>query len=136
MLILSKSSILMIRQLFLLKVKPKLNRSIRGLWQTVMGILDLPFTAPFYGQDVLDWPAGESRPILVNHDHDVGLLLGSKLAVPGLRKRVTVYDYDSAGYDIHKAANDPQLVDLATACFQTAFKLFKSHKYQLPPQQF
>ena len=101
---------------------------------TVMGILGLPFTAPFYGQDVLHWPADKPRPILVNHDHDVGLLLGNQLAVLGLHKEVTVYDYDDASYKIHKAANDPPLVDLATAYFQTAFELFKSHKYQLPSQ--
>ena len=98
---------------------------------TVMGILGLPFTAPFYGQDVLHWPADKPRPILVNHDHDVGLLLGSKLAVLGLHKTVTVYDYDDVSFDIHKAADDPQLEDLATAYFQTAYELFKSHKYQL-----
>ncbi|NOX25573.1 MAG: LTA synthase family protein [Deltaproteobacteria bacterium] len=93
---------------------------------TVMGILGLPFTAPFYGQDVLHWPVGKPRPILVNHDHDVGLLLGTKLVVLGLHKVVTVYNYDAATYDIHRAAGDPQLVDLATAYFQTAFALFKS----------
>ena len=63
-------------------------------------------------------------------------LLKVKPKTQSLHQRVMVYDYDSAGYDIHKAANDPQLVDLATAYFQTAFELFKSHKYQLPPQQF
>ncbi len=98
---------------------------------TVMGILGLPFTAPFYGQDVLHWPVDKPRPILVNHDHDVGLLLGSKLAVLGLHKSVTVYDYDAQNYKIHKTADDPHLVDLATAYYQTAFELFKSHKYQL-----
>jgi phosphoglycerol transferase MdoB-like AlkP superfamily enzyme len=97
---------------------------------TVMGILGLPFTAPFYGQDVLHWPAARPRPILINHDHDVALLLGKKLAVLGLHKAVTVYDYDPATYKIHKTANDPALVDLATAYFQTAFELFESHGYK------
>ena len=101
---------------------------------TVMGILGLPFTAPFYGQDVLHWPADKPQSILVNHDHDVGLLLGNKLAVLGLHKEFTVYAYDPSSYGIHKAADDPRLVDLATAYFQTAYELFESHKYQLPSQ--
>jgi hypothetical protein len=101
---------------------------------TVMGILGLPFTAPFYGQDVLHWPADKPQSILVNHDHDVGLLLGNKLAVLGLHKNFTVYAYDPSSYGIHKAADDPRLVDLATAYFQTAYELFESHKYQLPSQ--
>ena len=101
---------------------------------TVMGILGLSYTSPFYGQDVLHWPAGKERPILVNHDHDVGLLLGSKLAVLGLHKAATVFDYDAVSHEIHKTADDPQLVDLATAYFQTAFDLFEAHEYQLPTQ--
>ncbi len=118
-------------------LKPRVVKTNIGqldIGPTVMGILGLPFTAPFYGQDVLHWPVGKPRPILVNHDHDVGLLLGSKLAVLGLHKTVTVYDYDPDSYDIRETVSDPQLVDLATAYFQTAFELFKSHKYQLAPQ--
>jgi phosphoglycerol transferase MdoB-like AlkP superfamily enzyme len=107
---------------------------------TVMGILGLPFTAPFYGQDVLHWPADKPRPILINHDHDVALLLGSKLAVLGLHKAVNVYDYDEANLSISKTVGDPQslmvdgvpLIDMATAYFQTAFELFKAHGYKLP----
>lgn len=53
---------------------------------TVMGLLGLPYQAPFYGQDVLHIAAGQPRPILLNHDHDVGLLLGDHLVVLGLQK--------------------------------------------------
>jgi phosphoglycerol transferase MdoB-like AlkP superfamily enzyme len=70
---------------------------------TVMGLLGLPFTAPFYGQDVLHWPVGQERSILVNHGRDVALLSGRKLIVLGLHKSVTVFD------------------------------LFKFHQYLLPP---
>jgi len=100
---------------------------------TVMGLLGLPFTAPFYGQDVLHWPAGKERSILVNHGRDVALLSGRKLVVLGLHKSATVFDYDARTYDIHKAAPDPALVDLATAYYQTAFDLFEFHHYLLPP---
>ena len=99
---------------------------------TVMGLLGLPFTAPFYGQDVLHWPAEKERPILVNHGRDVALLLGSKLAVLGLHKSAAVFDYDARNHDMHQIENDPDLVDLATAYYQTAFDLFTSHQYLLP----
>jgi len=66
---------------------------------TVMGLLGLSFKAPFYGQNVLD-PVTQNRPrpILVNHDHDVGLLMDGKLVVLGLHKTVHVYDYNAVDY--------------------------------------
>jgi len=99
---------------------------------TVMGMLGLPFVAPFYGQDVLHWPAGKKRTILVNHGRDVGLLSGNKLAVLGLHKSAVVFDYDDQNDDIDKGEYDSSLVDLATAYYQTTFDLFESHQYQLP----
>ncbi len=103
---------------------------------TVMGLLGLSFSAPFYGQNVLD-PVIEKRPrpILVNHDHDVGLLMNGKLVVLGLHKAVHVYDYNPVDYTQKSSPPAPELVDLATAYFQTAFELFEGHKYKLPSQQ-
>ncbi len=100
---------------------------------TVMGLLGLSFTAPFYGQDVLHWPADRERPILVNHGRDVGLLYGKELAVLGLHKSAVVFDYAADSHDLHPAENDSAVIDLATAYYQTAFDLFKSHQYLLPP---
>jgi len=99
---------------------------------TVMGLLGLPFVAPFYGQDILHWPTGKQRTILVNHGRDVGLLSGNKLAVLGLHKSALVFDYDARNNDILKAEYDSALVNLATAYYQTTFDLFESHQYQLP----
>ncbi len=99
---------------------------------TVMGLLGLPFTAPFFGQDVLHWPAGRKRPILVNHGRDVGLLFGEKLVVLGLHKSAAVFNYDADSHDLIPARNDSTVIDLATAYYQTAFDLFKSHQYRLP----
>jgi phosphoglycerol transferase MdoB-like AlkP superfamily enzyme len=102
---------------------------------TVLGLLGLPYQAPFYGQDVLQAPAGQARPLLINHDHDVGLLLGDRLAVLGLHRRQGFYRVAADG-SLLPADNDPQLAALATAYFQTAFDLFKNHRYQLPPESF
>jgi len=117
-------------------LKPQLVQTRIGqmdIAPTVMGILGMPFSAPFYGQDVLHWPAGRERPILINHGRDVALLVGKKLAVLGLHKSVSVFDYDGRSHDMHRSAVDPALVDLATAYYQTAFDLFESHRYVLPP---
>jgi len=98
---------------------------------TVMGVLGLAYEAPFYGQDVLRLPTAQPHPILLNHDHDVGLLLGDRLAVLGLQQERHYYqvgDHD----DLSTIAPDSALSDLAIAYFQTAFTLFQGHAYQLP----
>lgn len=98
---------------------------------TVMGLLGLPYQAPFYGQDVLHIPADQPRPILLNHDHDVGLLLGDRLAVFGLQKEIHCYRVDAED-KLTPIANAPTLSDLGTAYFQTAFELFQGREYKLP----
>lgn len=98
---------------------------------TVMGLLGLPYQAPFYGQDVLHIPAGQPRPILLNHDHDVGLLLADRLAVLGLQQEISCYQVDGKDH-LTPMAHDPALSDLTTAYFQTAYALFQTHAYQLP----
>jgi hypothetical protein len=115
-------------------VQPRVIAAATGqidIAPTVMGLLGLPYQAPFYGQDVLHAPAGQARPLLLNHDHDVGLLLGDHLAVLGLQRQIQTYRV-GADDSLIPIAEDPQLTDLATAYFQTAFELFKNHQYQLP----
>ena len=48
---------------------------------TVLGLLGLPYEAPFFGVDVLHAPANEERIALFSHDHDVAILRGDRLAV-------------------------------------------------------
>ncbi len=100
---------------------------------TVMGLLGLSYEAPFYGQNVLHIPADQPRPILLNHDHDVGLLLGDRLTVLGLQKEMHCYRVGSDD-SLTPIAKDTALEGLATAYYQTAFELFQRHRYQLPPK--
>ena len=95
-----------------------------------MGLLGLPYTAPFYGSDVLHEPAGTLRPILVNHDHDVGLLAGNRLAVLGLRGATATYLVDRVDDQLQPTKTDQDLTDLATSYYQTAFELFSRGDYQ------
>jgi len=97
---------------------------------TVLGRLGLPYAAPFYGEDVLHARAGQPHPILLNHNHDVALLQGDRLVVLGLNKSASSYRYDAAGDRLEALPEDRALTDLATAYYQTAFDLFKSHRYR------
>ena len=99
---------------------------------TVMGLLGLGYQAPFFGQDVLHQTAGHSHPLLVNHDHDVGLRLGDRLVVLGLHRSIRCYRIDTQD-GLTPTRADADLVDLAVAYFQTAAELFQTHRYQLPP---
>jgi phosphoglycerol transferase MdoB-like AlkP superfamily enzyme len=118
------------------KVQPRMIADATGqidIAPTVMGLLGLPYQAPFYGQDVLHAPAGQPRPLFFNHDHDVGLLLGDHMAVLGLQRQIESYRVE-ADDSLTPIANNPQLTSLATAYFQTAFELFKNHLYQIPQE--
>lgn len=97
---------------------------------TVMGLLGLSYDAPFFGQDVLHWTGGE-RSLLFNHNHDVALLRGGEFAVLGLNRSAQTLSYyrrpGPAARDVddfHPAPFDEPLVDLATAYYQTGYRLF------------
>jgi len=101
---------------------------------TVMGLLGLGYQAPFYGQDILHSTADNHHPVLVNHDHDVGLLLNDQLAVLGLQHKISCYQVNNSDDSLTAINNDPKLTNLAIAFFQTAFELFKNRRYQLSPE--
>ena len=62
---------------------------------TVLGLLGLPYEAPFFGQDVLSTPP-EHRIALFNHNHDVAIYRDGRMVVFGLKKEVSNYRYDPA----------------------------------------
>lgn len=97
---------------------------------TVLGLLGLAYSAPFYGEDVLHLAPGQLHPILVNHNHDVALLSGDRLVVLGLNRASETYRYDAAADRLEPLPEDQGLLDLATAYYQSAFELFQSHRYQ------
>jgi len=103
---------------------------------TVLGLLGLPYEAPFFGQDVLSTPP-EHRIALFNHNHDVAIYRDGRMVVFGLKKEVSNYRYDPATDRYSPAPPDPELERLGIAYFQTAYELFASHRYEpanaLPP---
>jgi phosphoglycerol transferase MdoB-like AlkP superfamily enzyme len=96
---------------------------------TVLGLLGLPYEAPFFGQDVLHASTG-SRIALFSHDHDVAIYRDGRLAVLGLDGTVRDYRYDRARESFARSEPDPGLDALGIAYFQTASELFQAHRYE------
>jgi phosphoglycerol transferase MdoB-like AlkP superfamily enzyme len=96
---------------------------------TVLGLLGLPYEAPFFGQDVLHSPP-DSRVALFSHDHDVAIYHDGRIAVLGLGGTVHDYLYDRSHERFTPVAPDPELDALGIAYFQTAAELFQSHRYE------
>jgi len=95
---------------------------------TVLGLLGLSYDAPFFGEDVLhSRPAG--RVAFFSHNHDVALYQDGELAILGLGKSIEDVFYDRATDSYRPAPPNPALNDLAVAYYQTAFELFRAHRY-------
>lgn len=97
---------------------------------TILGMLGLPYSAPFYGRDVLRAPAGESPPILLSHNHDVALYQDNKLLVLGLNKSADLYQVDPITFEQKVIPMEEDYRERAIAYYQTAFELFENHHYE------
>jgi phosphoglycerol transferase MdoB-like AlkP superfamily enzyme len=95
---------------------------------TVLGLLGLPYEAPFFGTDVLHASPNE-RVAFFSHNHDVALYRNGELAILGLGKSVQNMLYDAADDSYQSAPLNPQLNELAVAYYQTAVELFNTRRY-------
>ena len=98
---------------------------------TIMGLLGLPYTAPFYGQDVLALDENSIRSIPINHNHNVALYRDNKVVVLGLNKAVNTFKYDRSKALFEEIPEDKDLTELAVSYYQTGFNQFKRNKYRL-----
>ncbi|MFT3907044.1 MAG: LTA synthase family protein [Steroidobacteraceae bacterium] len=96
---------------------------------TVLGLLGLPYTAPFFGRDVLHTPEA-GRVAFFSHNHDVALLKDDKIAILGLQKSITDLRYDRDRDSYTRLPVDPELNDLAIAYYQTGYELYRRHAYE------
>jgi phosphoglycerol transferase MdoB-like AlkP superfamily enzyme len=96
---------------------------------TVLGLLGFGYRAPFFGQDVLAHPDAP-RVALFSHNHDIAILQGDRMVVFGLNKAEQTLNYDRAANTYTPAPPDKQLADLGIAYYQTAFELFRAHRYE------
>ena len=96
---------------------------------TVMGLLGLGYTAPWFGQDVLHTPA-TGRVALFSHNHDVAIYRDGALVILGLQKSILNKRYDYASNAYSSMSSDAALNDLAIAYYQTAYELFRARKLE------
>jgi membrane-anchored protein YejM (alkaline phosphatase superfamily) len=94
---------------------------------TVLGLLGLPYEAPFYGVNVTDPAVPEQRPLLFSHNHDVALYQGDRLSVVGLQKSMRSFSY--AHGQTTEVAPDRPMIELLIAYLQTAYDLFQARQY-------
>jgi phosphoglycerol transferase MdoB-like AlkP superfamily enzyme len=96
---------------------------------TLMGLLGLPYTAPWFGRDVLNTPE-QGRVAFFSHNHNVAMLRDGRLTTLGLRNAVSQLNYDRARDRYSPASPAPDDVDLAIAFYQTAFEQFREGLYR------
>jgi len=96
---------------------------------TIMGLLGLPYTAPWFGEDAINAPE-TGRVAFFSHNNDVAIYRDGRLAILGLGKTIKDVKYDFATDRYTPVAPDRDLDDLAIAYYQTAYELFRSHRYE------
>ena len=97
---------------------------------TVLGLLGLPYDAPFFGQDVLTLPPDAQRVAYFSHNHDIAVLRGERLAVLGLHGTRRTVSWDPQHQSYSPTADDPELEQLGIAVFETAYEQFHAHTYE------
>jgi phosphoglycerol transferase MdoB-like AlkP superfamily enzyme len=102
----------------------------------VLGLLGLPYEAPFVGRDVLHYP-DPHRVLMFNHNQKVAICRDHELAILGLRRSASTvhHRYDPARprreRDVYEPVpTDAPLVDLATAYYQVATDMFDRGAYR------
>jgi phosphoglycerol transferase MdoB-like AlkP superfamily enzyme len=96
---------------------------------TVLGLLGLPYKAPFFGQNALR-AAALPRVAVFSHNNDVALYRDGEMVILGLHRGAESYRYDPATDRYADAPPNPALEQLAIAYFQVAFDLFRDHRYE------
>jgi phosphoglycerol transferase MdoB-like AlkP superfamily enzyme len=95
---------------------------------TVLGLLGLPYRAPFFGIDVLRHPLGR-HVALFSHNHDIALMRDDQLVVLGLNRSGDSLTYDATSDRYAAGSADPDVEKLTIAYYQTAFELFREGRF-------
>jgi phosphoglycerol transferase MdoB-like AlkP superfamily enzyme len=96
---------------------------------TVLGLLGLEYSAPFFGTDVLTCTSCP-RIAYFNHNYDVAVYRDGKMSILGLGQSSKTVTYDRANDSYATVPDDPALTDLAVAIYQTGYEQFKEGKYK------
>jgi phosphoglycerol transferase MdoB-like AlkP superfamily enzyme len=95
---------------------------------TVLGLLGLPYVAPFFGVDVLKHPEAANVAVF-NHNHDIALMRDGRMVVMGLNRSEQFLRYDAKADSYTTIPRDDALEKLAIAYYQTASELFLEGHY-------
>lgn len=103
---------------------------------TLMGLTTMSYQSVFFGRDLWDVDPADSYALL-QHDRDVGILRGDRLAVLGLHRTARVFHYDRASRKFSAPLPigplEEELIRDAVALYQTAYALYQSRRYRLEP---
>ena len=99
---------------------------------TLLGLLRLSYDTRWFGRDILRVPPGQGYA-LFNHNRDVALLRGERLATLGFGGTVQTESWD--GRSLAPVAGDAGLERDATAIFQVADLALRSGWQHNPSQQ-
>src|SRR6185369_2814141 len=94
---------------------------------TILGLLGRPYETLFFGRDLLKGAAEQGRALL-NHNRDIGMLLGDRLVVLGLRHTTEFYQGNAKSGEM-SLLTDPSPAEIelekdATALYQVADELY------------
>lgn len=102
---------------------------------TLMGLTHMRYESVFFGRDLWDVDPATSYA-LMQHDRDVGILRGDRLAVLGLHRTARVFRYDRASKLFSAprplGAEETELVRDGVALYQTAYDLYQDRRYRVP----
>jgi phosphoglycerol transferase MdoB-like AlkP superfamily enzyme len=103
---------------------------------TVLGLIGRPYDTLFFGRDLLKDTPGQGHALL-NHNRDIGMLSGHRLAVLGLLQNEEIYGGDPKTADMKPVKEfspaDRELLNDAAAIYQVADELYMSQSYSLDP---
>lgn len=125
-------------------IKPSINAALFSqldVAPTILGMLGISYTAPFFGQNVLsqEYLSNAARRwVPLNYNFNVGLFNQKRLVMLGVNKDLKGFDCQPSGPGLQaeiaqsasKASTDEE--HLLVGFFQTAFEAFKGGTYRSP----
>jgi phosphoglycerol transferase MdoB-like AlkP superfamily enzyme len=104
---------------------------------TILGLIGRPYETMFFGRDLLKSRPEEGRAWL-NHNRDIGQLVGDRLMVLGLRQTAEFYQGDPKRVNMTPlttpTASDLEIEQDTIAIYQVADDLYMHRSYRIDPK--
>jgi phosphoglycerol transferase MdoB-like AlkP superfamily enzyme len=101
---------------------------------TLLGLVGRPYRTLFFGQDLLQGPPSAGRAVL-NHNRDIGMLVGDRLVVLGLMQTSEFYGGDPKVVEMKLlpsiTESDRELERDVIALYQVADDLYTHQQYRI-----